>query len=114
MGFAPLAVASSAMSGLAMGAFWAMTPVYVSQLGFAAAEVGLAFSLYPLAVAQLIDQLHADEIVSGSADMLVMHGVGSAVAPLLVGVVMNIFGGHGLPPLRTLSRWYLPVGKLWR
>ncbi|MCA1772047.1 MAG: MFS transporter [Halomonas sp.] len=58
---------------------------------------GLAFSLYPLAVAQLIDQLHPDEIVSGSADMLVMHGAGCAVAPIAAGSLMTAFGGHGLP-----------------
>jgi len=58
---------------------------------------GLAFALYPLSVAQLIDQLHPDEIVAGSSDMLVMHGAGCAVAPVLAGVLMSLVGGHGLP-----------------
>ncbi|MEQ8516649.1 MAG: MFS transporter, partial [Chromatocurvus sp.] len=133
LGFAPLPVAIAALSGLGMGAFWTMTPVYALGMGFDAAGVGLimssaiiggallqipigrfsdshdrrlvtlcvvfaaagialampftgsrwavialffawgglSFSLYPLAVAQLIDQLHPDEIVSGTADMLV-------------------------------------------
>ncbi len=159
LGFAPVAVAAAFMSGLAMGAFWTMTPVYITRLGLTVADVsmvmtvtivggallqipigrfsdkhdrqkvltwvcllaavttllmplapnkywlmglffafgGLAFSLYPLAVAQLIDQLHPDELVSGSADMLVLHGAGSAVAPLLVGVFMNLFGVNALP-----------------
>ena len=159
LGFAPLAVASAALSGLAMGAFWSMTPVYATQLGFDIGGVGLvmsvaiiggallqipigrfsdkhdrprvmtwvvllaalfaaampfapsqeallglyfiggglAFSLYPLAVAQLIDQLHPDEIVSGSADMLVMHGAGCAVAPIAAGSLMTAVGSHGLP-----------------
>ncbi|MCS2609656.1 MFS transporter [Halomonas dongshanensis] len=159
LGFAPLAVASAALSGLAMGAFWSMTPVYATLLGFDIGGVGLvmsaaivggallqlpigrfsdrhdrplvmiwvvlgaavlaaampfapsqevllglyflwgglAFSLYPLAVAQLIDQLHPDEIVAGSADMLVMHGAGCAVAPLAAGALMHAVGGHGLP-----------------
>ncbi|WP_447926654.1 MFS transporter [Vreelandella sp. EE27] len=159
LGFAPLAVASAALSGLAMGAFWSMTPIYATHLGFDIAGVGLvmstaivggallqipigrfsdqhdrplvliwvvlsaalvaaaipfapshnvllalyflwgglAFSLYPLAVAQLIDQLHPDEIVAGSADMLVMHGAGCAVAPLAAGSLMHAVGDHGLP-----------------
>ncbi|RBI65413.1 MFS transporter [Vreelandella sulfidaeris] len=159
LGFAPLAVASAALSGLAMGAFWSMTPVYAAQLGFDIAGVGLvmsvaiiggallqipigrfsdkhdrprvmtwvvllaaliaacmpfaptheallglyflwgglAFSLYPLAVAQLIDQLHPDEIVAGSADMLVMHGAGCAVAPIAAGSLMTAVGSQGLP-----------------
>ena len=159
LGFAPLAVASAALSGLAMGAFWSMTPVYATQLGFDIGGVGLvmsvaiiggallqipigrfsdkhdrprvmtwvvllaaliaacmpfaptheallglyflwgglAFSLYPLAVAQLIDQLHPDEIVAGSADMLVMHGAGCAVAPIAAGSSMTAVGSQGLP-----------------
>ncbi len=159
IGFAPMAVAASALSGLAMGAFWAMTPVYAKQLGFdnggiamvmsitilggallqipigrfsdkhdrprvltyvtiAAAVLaalmplapnqmalmglffvwgGLSFSLYPIAVAQLIDQLHPDEVVSGSSDMLVMQGAGSAVAPIAAGFIMHLFGAQALP-----------------
>ncbi|WFF41148.1 MFS transporter [Salinicola endophyticus] len=159
LGFAPLSVAAAALSGLAMGAFWALTPVYARAQGFDVGGVGLvmsaailggallqipigrfsdrhdrarvmtwvvllaalcaavmplvpdprvllglffvwgglAFSLYPLAVAQLIDQLHPDEIVSGSADMLVVQGAGSALAPILAGAVMSLFGNQGLP-----------------
>lgn len=159
LGFAPLAVAASAMSGLAMGAFWTLTPVYARSVGFDVAGVGvvmscaivggallqipigrfsdthdrprvmtyvvmlaaiaavampfapnhmtllglyfiwggLSFSIYPIAVAQLIDQLHPDEIVAGSADMLVVQGAGSAVAPILAGVIMHNVGDQGLP-----------------
>ncbi|GAB1257931.1 MFS transporter [Aurantivibrio plasticivorans] len=156
--FAPLPVATAALSGLAMGAFWGMTPLYASKQGFDFSDIGLlmsatitggallqipigrfsdthdrrkilaivamaaailsmlmmfapgkmslivisfvwgglSFSLYPIAVAQLLDQLHPDEIVSGSTDMLVLHGAGAAIAPLIAGVFMNIFGAHGL------------------
>ena len=58
---------------------------------------GLAFSLYPLGVAQLLDQLSADEVVSGSTDMLVLHGAGAAVAPIFVGVLMHWVGIQGMP-----------------
>lgn len=156
---APLPVVTALLSGLAMGAFWGMTPVYVTELGYGAADVGmvmslailggamlqipigrfsdnhdrvgvlivvvitaavvallmpfaltrelmfaafavwggLAFALYPLAVAQLIDQLSADEVVSGSSDMLVLHGAGCAVAPLVAGGIMTLAGPYGLP-----------------
>ncbi|MDI9244245.1 MFS transporter [Marinobacter sp. CHS3-4] len=159
IGFAPLAVATSLLSGLAMGAFWGMAPLYATRLGFDLSDVGLlmsltivggallqipigrfsdtqdrrkvlivvaalaaglcvvmpfawsngslmavfflwgglAFSLYPLGVAQLLDQLHPDEVVSGSTDMLVLHGAGAAVAPLLVGAIMNLVGLQGMP-----------------
>lgn len=157
--FAPLPVAASTLSGLAMGAFWGITPVFASQQGFSYAEVGLlmsttilggallqipigrfsdthdrrkvlaavvftaavlalamplapgtraltalffvwggmSFSLYPLAVAQLLDQLHPDEVMSGSTDMLVLHGAGAALAPLLAGAAMNLIGLPGMP-----------------
>lgn len=156
---APLSVAGSTLSGLAMGAFWAMTPIYATQLGYdisgialimsltilggAALQIpigrysdkhdrpkvitwvvtlaglvalsmaiipsqtvllvvffiwgGLSFSIYPLSVAQLIDQLHPDEIVSGSSDMLVLHGLGCAFAPVAAGSLMTLIGAQGLP-----------------
>ena len=70
IGFAPLAVATSALSGLAMGAFWAMAPLYASKLGFGLSEVGLLMSLTI---------------------------VGAALAPLLVGLIMNLVGPQGMP-----------------
>ncbi|WP_292773073.1 MFS transporter [Methylophaga sp. UBA5100] len=156
---APLAVAGAFLSGLAIGAFWAMTPIYATQLGYGISGIatimsltiiggavlqipigrysdkhdrpkvmtwvvimaailallmtiapsqrflfgifflwgGLSFSIYPLAVAQLIDQLHPDEIVSGSSDMLVLHGAGCAFAPIIAGWLMTVVGAHGLP-----------------
>lgn len=156
---APLAVAGAFLSGLAMGAFWSMTPIYATQLGYDISGIamimsltiiggavlqipigrysdkhdrpkvmtwvvilaaimallmtiapsqrillgmffiwgGLSFSIYPLAVAQLIDQLHPDEIVSGSSDMLVLHGAGCAFAPVISGWLMTVIGPHGLP-----------------
>lgn len=156
---APLAAAGAALSGLAMGAFWSMTPIYAIQLGYDISGVamlmsltivggvilqlpigrysdthdrpqimtwvvifaailallmtiapsqaillslfflwgGLAFSIYPLAVAQLIDQLHPDEIVSGSSDMLVLHGAGCVFAPIISGWLMTVIGARGLP-----------------
>lgn len=159
IGFAPLCVISSVLSGLAMGAFWGMAPLYARQLGWGAADVGtlmsvtilggallqlpigrfsdkhdrcrvltwvvivaaalaalmpfvpsrmglmalfflwggFAFAIYPLAVAQLIDQLHPHEVVSASADMLVTQGAGSALAPILAGALMGSFGPQALP-----------------
>ncbi|WP_111413979.1 MFS transporter [Billgrantia lactosivorans] len=159
LGFAPLCVAASVLSGLAMGAFWGMAPLYARQLGWSAGDVGMlmsitilggallqlpigrfsdkhdrsrvmtwvvivaaalavlmplapnqttlmglfflwggfSFAIYPLAVAQLIDQLHPEEVVSASADMLVTQGAGSALAPILAGVLMGALGPQALP-----------------
>ncbi|MFV8819625.1 MFS transporter [Haliea sp. E17] len=159
LGFAPAPIAGAALSGLAMGAFWGMLPLYASRQGFATADVGLlmsmtivggallqipigrfsdrhdrrkiltgvafcaaalavlmplasgqsllialfffwggmAFSLYPLSVAQLLDQLHPDEVISGTTTMLVLHGAGAALAPMLAGGAMDLLGLDGLP-----------------
>ncbi|GHA97084.1 MFS transporter [Modicisalibacter luteus] len=176
IGFAPLAITASALSGLAMGAFWAMTPIYAKALGYDIGGIGmvmsitilggallqipigrfsdrhdrgrvmtivvilaailaalmplapnkpvlmglffvwggLSFSIYPLAVAQLIDQLHPDEVVSGSADMLVMQGAGSAIAPILAGAIMNVLGAEVLPLYIAAMLALLGVYALYR
>lgn len=173
---APLSVAGAGLSGLAMGAFWAMTPIYGTRLGMDVGGIallmtvtiiggavlqipigrysdkhdrpkvmtwvvmlaagltvlmavapsqtlllsvffiwgGLAFSIYPLSVAQLIDQLHPDEIVSGSSDMLVLHGAGCAFAPVLSGSLMTGLGAHGLPVYMGLVLLLLGGYTLYR
>lgn len=156
---APLALFAAAISGLAMGGFWGMTPVYASLNGMEPSEVGLlmslcivggallqwpigrfsdshdrrtvlfwvvslavlvslllsltppgtatlalffvwgglAFAIYPIAVAQLIDQLTPDEILSGSSGLLLVNGVGAICGPLLAGVLIEQFGTATLP-----------------
>ncbi|WP_439888786.1 MFS transporter [Pseudomonas sp. MBLB4123] len=159
LGIAPLAIVAAGLSGLALGAFWGMAPVYASLSGFDAGGVGLlmssailggallqwpigrysdkhdrrlvmlwvvilavlvalgmsllpagrallgliflfgglAFAIYPIAVAQLIDQLHGDEILAGSGSLLMVNGIGSVCGPLLAGVLMQQFGARALP-----------------
>jgi MFS family permease len=159
VGIAPLAIAAAGLSGLALGAFWGMAPVYASLNGFDATGVGLlmssailggallqwpigiysdkhdrrlvlfwvvalsvavavlmsvlpagplllglifvwgglAFAIYPIAVAQLIDQLHSDEILAGSSSLLMVNGIGSVCGPLLAGLLMQHFGAQALP-----------------
>ncbi|NMY50692.1 MFS transporter [Pseudomonas sp. WS 5011] len=158
-GIAPLALAAAGLSGLALGAFWGMAPVYASLNGFDATGVGLlmsctilggallqwpigiysdkhdrrlvlfwvvalavvvavlmsllpagrlllglmfiwgglAFAIYPIAVAQLIDQLHSDEILAGSSSLLMVNGIGSVCGPLLAGLLMQHLGAQALP-----------------
>ncbi|MBS7660859.1 MFS transporter [Pseudomonas lalucatii] len=159
LGIAPLAIVAAGLSGLALGAFWGMAPVYASLSGFDAGGVGLlmssailggallqwpigrysdrhdrrlvmlwvvllavlvalamsllpagrpllglmflfgglAFAIYPIAVAQLIDQLHSDEILAGSCSLLLVNGIGSVCGPLLAGVLMQQLGAQALP-----------------
>lgn len=176
LGVAPLAMAAAALSGLALGGFWAMTPVYAKLLGFDAAGVGLlmssailggallqwpighfsdkydrrkvllcvvvlavlvslfisllspgrlllgmifiwgglVFAIYPLAFAQMIDQLHSDEILAGSSGLLMINGIGSVCGPLLAGLLMQQFGTQALPLYFAVSLGVLAAYTLFR
>lgn len=51
---------------------------------------GLSFPIYPIAVAHLVDHLQTDELLSASSSVLLVYGVGSALGPLLAGMLMNM------------------------
>jgi MFS family permease len=173
---APLAIAAAGLSGLALGAFWGMAPVYASLSGFDASGVGLlmssailggallqwpigiysdkhdrrlvlfwvvalsvavallmsvlpagrlllglifvwgglAFAIYPIAVAQLIDQLHSDEILAGSSSLLMVNGIGSVCGPLLAGLLMQHLGAQALPLYFAATLGVLAAYTLYR
>ncbi|WP_339524154.1 MFS transporter [Pseudomonas sp. EA_35y_Pfl2_R111] len=173
---APLALAAAGLSGLALGAFWGMAPVYAALNGFDATGVGLlmsstilggallqwpigiysdkhdrrlvlfwvvalavlvavlmsllpagrlllglmfiwgglAFAIYPIAVAQLIDQLHSDEILAGSSSLLMVNGIGSVCGPLLAGVLMQHLGAQALPLYFATTLGLLAAYTLYR
>ncbi len=173
---APLPLAASAFSGLALSAFWGLAPVYASQVGYDAAGVGLlmsltilggavlqwpigrfsdshdrrnvmlwvvclaaalaaivsvlpasrlqlaamfvwgglAFSIYSVAVAQLIDQLHPDEILSGCSGLLLVNGLGAAIGPMLAGATMHLLGPQGLPVYFAATLGLLALYSLYR
>jgi MFS family permease len=175
-GIAPLALAAAGLSGLALGAFWGMAPVYAALSGFDATGVGLlmsstilggallqwpigiysdkhdrrlvlfwvvalsvlvavlmslvpagrlllglifvwgglAFAIYPIAVAQLIDQLHSDEILSGSSSLLMVNGIGSVCGPLLAGLLMEHLGAQALPLYFAVTLGALAAYTLYR
>lgn len=58
---------------------------------------GLAFAIYPMAVARMMDRLQPDEVLSGSGSLLLVHGIGAAIGPLIAGSAMDIFGPDALP-----------------
>lgn len=173
---APLPLAASGLSGLALSGFWGMAPVYASQIGFAPREVGLmmsltilggavlqwpiglfsdrhdrytvmhwvvtlaalvalaisllpagglqlammflwgglAFSIYAIAVAQMVDQLHPDEILSGSSGLLMANGLGAAFGPLAAGALMHQAGPQGLPLYFALTLGLLAAYYFYR
>lgn len=148
----PAAVAGALVSGLVIGAFWGMGPVFAQRIGLDNAGVaalmgatilggaalqwpighlsdrvdrrrvlaavgavgaltaliaalvavaandttgwllaavfvfgGLAFSVYPVSVAHLNDHLQPDQVLQGSSGLLLLHGLGAAAGPAVVG-----------------------------
>lgn len=173
---APLPLMAAGISGLTLGGFWGLAPVYASQVGFDAAGVGLlmsitilggavlqwpiglfsdkhdrrvvllwvvaiaavlalvitpilsgslllglmflwgglAFSIYSIAVAQMVDQLHPDEILSGSSGLLLANGFGAAFGPVAAGGLMHLFGHIALPLFFAVSLGILAIYSFWR
>ncbi|MFL6587782.1 MAG: MFS transporter [Luteimonas sp.] len=58
---------------------------------------GVAFAIYPLCVAHLLDHLPVEDTLSGCSSLLLLNGVGSAIGPALAGAAMVRFGPSALP-----------------
>lgn len=56
---------------------------------------GGLFSIYPLSLAHANDRITSHEVVELSRGMLLQFGIGSAIAPLLGGLVMARLGPVG-------------------
>lgn len=156
---APTAGAGAMLSGLAMGAFWGLLPVYARTMGFdnsavstymsiailggaalqwplgrlsdrhdrrlvlagvAAAAVGvalaalvaggdpqpamaliflfggMAFAVYPIVVAHLVEHVPPDNLMAASSSVLLVYGAGSALGPLAAGALMAGVGPWAL------------------
>ncbi|KAA2285116.1 MFS transporter [Arenimonas fontis] len=58
---------------------------------------GLAFAVYPVAVAHLLDRVPAEQVLAACSTVLLVHGAGAAVGPALAGALMQRFGPAALP-----------------
>lgn len=157
---APMAVVACVVSGLSIGTFWSLGPLYATRLGYDASGVamlmtviivggallqvplgrlsdrydrryalalaaggaaigaglmavssnlpnsllaasflfgGMAFALYPISIAHLIDHLTHEQILSGNAGMLFLHSVGAIIGPSVAGTLMVPLGAPALP-----------------
>lgn len=57
---------------------------------------GLIFAIYGLAVAHVNDVIDSSRLVEFSGGMLLIHGIGAAIGPVLAGGVMDRFGAPSL------------------
>lgn len=58
---------------------------------------GMAFAVYPVAIAHLVDHLAAEDVLSGCSSLLLVHGVGAAIGPALAGQLMEWTHVQALP-----------------
>lgn len=73
---------------------------------------GLAFAVYPLAVAHLIDHLQPQDILPGGSGLLLVHGVGAATGPAVAGWLMTQTGPQALPVWFAVMQGLLAVAAL--
>ena len=73
---------------------------------------GFAFSVYPLAVAHLVDHLEADHVLDGCSMFLLVHGSGAVVGPMLAGLLMDLAGGQILPLYFVLMQFAMTAGVI--
>lgn len=156
---APSAGVGALLSGLAMGAFWGLLPVYARRVGFDTTTVGtymsiailggaalqwplgrlsdhrdrrivltwvaaaaallalaalgaggrlwpamvliflfggMAFAIYPIVVAHLVDNVTPENLLAASSSVLLVYGVGSALGPLIAGALISSVGAWSL------------------
>jgi MFS family permease len=158
---APAAAGGALFSGLVIGTFWGLGPVYAGRMGLSTPQVatfmsiailggallqwpigrlsdsgdrrttltaiclaaaviaavaalltqptaaqlyavffvfgGLAFAVYPVAVAHLLDHVPAEDVLPACSTVLLLHGAGSAIGPALAGTAMEHLGPRALP-----------------
>jgi MFS family permease len=70
---------------------------------------GMAFAAYPVAVAHLMDQLEAQDILAGGTALLLVHGIGAAIGPALAGQLMSWWGAQALPLYFALAQGLLAL-----
>jgi hypothetical protein len=78
--------------GIIYAAAWSQTGV----IALAVLWGGLAFTIYPVAVAVVNDFVRPAQMLGASASLLLTHGVGMIVGPVVSAQLMGILGPGGL------------------
>lgn len=92
-----LMLACAAAAGLALLAIPAAGAGSLAVYAVFFAYGGLAFSIYPMSVAHMLDTLPADDLLAGCSSLLLVHGIGAAIGPALAGTLMARHGAAALP-----------------
>ncbi|WP_425490793.1 MFS transporter [Luteimonas cellulosilyticus] len=90
-----LICAAAALIGVAMVFIAAQSQIALFGLFFLFG--GVAFAIYPICVAHLLDHLPTEDTLSGCSSLLLLNGVGSAIGPAIAGAAMSRYGTSALP-----------------
>ncbi|MFV5213617.1 MFS transporter [Azonexus caeni] len=102
-------IAALCAGGLLLAAEHGLSLVLAAAFAYG----GFAFAMYPLAVARLMDRLEKPEIIAGSGSLLLLHGIGASLGPLLAGTLMHHFGPPALPLWFIAIQCLLAVTAWW-
>lgn len=75
---------------------------------------GMAFAIYPMVVAHLVDYLTQEELLAASSSVYLLYGTGSALGPLAVGTAMTRWGVGSLPVWFALTTGALALYAAYR
>lgn len=78
------------------------------------AYCGMAFAIYPMVVAHLVDYLTPEELLAASSSVYLLYGAGSALGPLLAGMAMQWLSGQALPWWYALNTGALALYAAYR
>ena len=102
MGQVAAGAAIAAIVGAHALSYWPLS-IYATMALYG----GLVFAIYPLCAAHLSDHLDADQLIGGSGWLLLLHGAGAALGPLLAGWFIGLMGAGSL--MLYFSILLLPV-----
>jgi MFS family permease len=108
---------AAACLGAALMAGIAMVLPESSTVGFYGAFFfygGLAFAVYPVAVAHLLDHVDSCEVLPACSTVLLLHGVGAAIGPTMAGYLMARLGPAAFPGMLMVLQLSLGLYALAR
>ena len=74
---------------------------------------GLAFTIYPISIAHLIDHLDSDNVLAGGSGLLLLHGIGAAIGPAFSGQLMALLGPQALTTYFAVMQVTLASFAAW-
>ncbi len=86
------------VAGLALIGVWLVGERAPGNLPFATFVFGaVGFAIYGLSVAQTQERFAAGDSLEATKGLLLVHGIGAIVAPMIMGVMMRSFGPGAFP-----------------